>query len=205
MKLEAITVGPLQTNCYIIIAENRESLVIDPGFEAKKIINICKDTKLKYILLTHGHFDHISAVDDLRKAFCCKVVLHAYDKEIYKNAALAAELFSISINEQRLPDILIHGEEAEIEFQLPVKVIHTPGHSSGSVSFIIDNNLFSGDTLFCGSIGRTDLTGSNWKDMQASLRKLTGLSDNLKIYPGHGPSTILGQEKAANPFLQDLI
>ncbi|MBN1522700.1 MAG: MBL fold metallo-hydrolase [Candidatus Aureabacteria bacterium] len=203
-EIITIPVGPLQTNCYVILTSGGESVVIDPGFEAEKILKACGKTEMTHILLTHGHFDHVGAVDDLRQKAGCKVVLHEKELLLYKKACSIAAVFGLEGKELSPPDILIKEEEMPVSLPFEVKVFHTPGHSKGGVSFLIGDILFSGDTLFAGSIGRTDLPEGSWQDMQKSLHKLMSLDDSLLVYPGHGPATNLEIEKRTNPFLLEL-
>lgn len=187
MILKKLVVGSLWTNCYILASQvGGEAAVIDPGDEAETIIDaLNKDNlKLKYIINTHGHFDHIGANDDLKKATGAKVALHP--------------------KEGSHPDVFLEeGQLLELE-DIKIKVMETPGHSGGGISLLVGNRIFSGDLLFNGSVGRTDLPGGSVDALRNSLRKLLRLPDNIIIYPGHGPQTTLKKEKESNPYFEGL-
>ena len=204
-KIQTVTVGPIDTNCYIIFGLDVGTIVIDPGFEAEKILGVCKDTPVTHILLTHGHYDHVSAVDDIRKKTGAKVILHKRDEALYSNAHNMALLFGLQAEVLDSPDILMDDEKLPSSLEHDFQVIYLPGHSSGSVAYLAGKHLFCGDTLFAGSIGRTDLPGGDPYDMEGSLRKLIAFEDDLQVYPGHGSSSTLKKEKESNPFLLELI
>lgn len=207
MIIEKLVVGPLATNCYILGDEKSgEAIVIDPGAEPEKIIKALDKNKLKarVILNTHGHFDHTGANDILAKATGASIHIHQDDLEAEKNpeqnlAFWLGETVSASALRQPLND----GQSVNIgRFQ--GKVIHTPGHTKGSICLLSDGVLFSGDLLFAGSVGRTDLPGGSYQSLLQSLRKIAALPDDLKVYPGHGEPTTLGEEKKLNPYLREL-
>lgn len=178
MLIKTIKVGSLQTNCYILSDEaTREAVVIDPGDEAKLILPALQGLKVKAIVLTHGHPDHFGAVAEVKKATGAPLLMNWDDGWFLK------------------PDgQLNEGQEIAIGKTL-IKVIATPGHSLGSVCLLVDDQLFSGDTLFADTYGRTDLPGGSEKAMQKSLRKLAALPIATPVYPGHGEATTIGQEK----------
>ncbi len=180
MEIYQIEVGPMKNLCYIVSSKG-ESVIIDPGFDAEKIIGVVKSNnlKVKYVLLTHGHFDHIRAIPEIKKEFDVDILCNP-------NENLKIPYKSIYDNK-------------EIEFgDEKIKVIETPGHSRGSVCFLIRDNLFSGDTLFYHSFGRTDLPEGNENEMLNSLKKLFELPKKIKVYPGHdygAETTTIGEEK----------
>ncbi len=178
MQIKIVKVGSLQTNCYIIIDEkSREAVVIDPGDESHKIIPEIKGLKIRCIILTHAHPDHFGAVDEIKKITGAPLLMNPEDNWFFK------------------PDKEIK-EGDEIKFGgLTLKVLHTPGHSKGSVCLYIDGHLFSGDTLFSEGCGRTDLPGGSMADMRKSLKRLSTLPDDTKVYPGHDESTTISREK----------
>ena len=199
MEIKTFTSGPFQVNSYLIKLEN-EAIVIDP-FQSKDIL---KETKnIKYIILTHGHIDHILAVNEIKEKTNAKIAIHKEDLKLLNNEN---ENMSISFNvklKQIIPDILLEDNQVLELKNKKLKIIHTPGHTQGSISILTENNLFSGDTLFKDSIGRTDLpTGNLDQEINSIKTKLLPLSDNTIVYPGHGEITTLKKEKESNPFLK---
>ncbi len=192
-----IPVGEIQTVCYLITNDKDECVVIDPGAEPDKIKKRIEDYKLKpqIILLTHGHYDHIEAINPLRKGYKIKALVHPADQELINDTYWARYLqrpFAEVASDGTFDD-----EQVIKAAGFEIKVIHTPGHSPGSSSFLLEDCLFSGDTLFAqGGVGRTDLWRSSFEDIRDSINnKLFVLPDHLKVYPGHGNSTTLGREK----------
>lgn len=208
LKITTYPLGPIQTNCYIIQNEDDECLIIDPGEEGARIISIVKQARLTpvAILLTHGHFDHIGAVDAVRDAFRIPVYIHEIEKDTLTDPALngSTRYPGLPLVKNEAADELIT-EEGMMEvgpFQFEVR--HTPGHSPGSVSFVFEKSGFVvvGDTLFQRSVGRTDLPGGDTALLLASIHdKLLTLDDDIIIYPGHGPATTPAHEMDLNPFL----
>lgn len=206
MEITRLVVGMVETNCYIAYnKENKEAVLVDPGAGAEKIVSGCKDLNVvvKAILLTHGHFDHVMAVDDLKKIW--DVPVYAYEKEA---AVLADEALNLSnqfrSNSVRLTAdrLLKDGETFEL-IGHTFKVIATPGHTCGSCCYYIESEqvLFSGDTLFKGSYGRVDFPTSSTRDMIHSVAEvLFDLPDAVKVYPGHMGDTTIGEEKQYNPL-----
>lgn len=192
MNITTLPLGLYQTNCYILTHGDR-CLVIDPGDEAEKVLTFLQRQGLilEAILLTHGHFDHVGAVKTLAAETDCRVFLCQQELSL-PGAMTAGPLF--------YTDFYKEGDRltlAGLEFE----VLHTPGHTPGSVCLRFGEHLFSGDTLFAGSCGRTDFPGSSPADMIRSLSRLAQLEEHLKVYPGHGGSTTIGEEKRYNPFL----
>lgn len=192
MKITTIPLGLYQTNCYII-AQGDRCLVIDPGEEADKVLGFLEKQglTLEAILLTHGHFDHVGAVKTLAAETDCRVYL-CQEELALPGAMTAGPLF--------YTDFYKEGDRLTLA-GLSFEVLHTPGHTPGSVCLRFDEHLFSGDTLFAGSCGRTDFPGSSPRDMVCSLSRLAKLEDHLRVYPGHGSSTTIGEEKRYNPYL----
>ncbi|MFB1080676.1 MBL fold metallo-hydrolase [Jeotgalibacillus sp. JSM ZJ347] len=209
MEWYQLPLGPMQTNAYILYNDQKECLIIDPGEEAEKIKRFVKQKELKplCILLTHAHFDHIGAVEKIRHEYEIGVYMHIQEK-----SWLAAPEKNGSGLFQGIEPIIaspaenIWEREAEVTIgQFTFQLLHTPGHSPGSVSFYFEEEslLISGDVLFYGSIGRTDLPGGDMKELMGSIKnKLLILDDQTYVLPGHGPTTTIGAEKKANPFLQ---
>lgn len=206
LQVEPLIVGPLFSNCYIIY-DDAEKLgaVIDPGDDAEIILTKVKDLdiKIKYILATHGHFDHIGAVAELKTALDADFLAHQDDFFFIEDGKNAAFRWGVDIQQPPKPDRFIEdGDKIEIG-KFEFKVIHTPGHSPGGVCFLYDRMLFGGDTLFQGSIGRTDFRKGSFEDLKNSIRKrLYSLPDDTIVYTGHGPITTIGDEKKYNAFVR---
>lgn len=194
-------------NCYIVRAENGDALVIDPGsFDGrlKKALSEEGITELKYILLTHGHFDHIMGAEKLRKSFGGEICVHEYDapclRDPEQSRALLFGLLSPSFEHDialRDKDILPFGDTV-------IETVHTPGHTVGSVCYKVDDCLFTGDTLFHLCVGRTDFPGGSEREILSSMKKLKGIEGDYKVYPGHEESTTLSYEKAHNPYMRGI-
>lgn len=193
-----VEVGLYATNCYIL-KDNKKIIIIDPGKKAEKISSyIYNDETVEAIILTHGHFDHIGAVDDLVKTYNCDVYINEKDKELLNHRLneMAGYSSKVSSDVKNLKEgkVTING--------FLLNIIYTPGHTEGSVLIQYKNHLFTGDTLFKQSIGRTDLFGSNNSKMIQSIKLIKTLDSSLIVYPGHGETTILSEELKFNPFLQ---
>ena len=185
--------NPLQNNNYVIIdEESREAVLIDCSEPADDIMDYIKEqgAELKYILLTHAHFDHILGVNYFREKYAIPVFLHKDDSALLEQLSqYVAGAESVSVDK-------LFDDDAEFSIgNEKIKVIHTPGHTEGGVCYLIDNMLFSGDTLFYGTYGRVDLPFGDEKKMFESLKKLFVLSDDIVVYPGHGRDTTIGAEK----------
>ena len=192
MKITTLPLGMLQTNCYIVEQGDR-CLVIDPGDEAGKVLAFLekRSLTLEAILLTHGHFDHVGAVKSLAADTDCRVFL--CDRELSLPGAMTNGPLYYTDTYGEGDTLTLAG--------MTFAVLHTPGHTPGSVCLLFGDTLFSGDTLFAGSCGRTDFPGSNPADMRRSLTRLAGLDDQITILPGHGESSTIAQEKRYNPYL----
>ena len=206
LKVERIVVGPLYTNCYIVSNHN-EAIIIDPGGEAEKISRIIdsKGLKVTAIIATHGHFDHILAVEDLRKRYRAPFAINKKDLWLVRIAHRVAGGYGIMGEEISDPDAdLAEGSVVRIGDE-ELRVIETPGHTPGSVCLVGEDLVFTGDTLFRGSVGRTDFPGGSWADLMESLKKIATLNEDLIVYPGHGPPSTIGDEKRSNPFLKMIL
>lgn len=204
--VERVVVGPLDTNSYLVFdSESREGIIIDAGGDPSKILSVISknDVKVIGIYATHGHFDHVLGVGDLKRELNCNFYMHEGDREVLAQAPLDARHFlGLSIPSPPPPDKLINEGDVIHVGNVELKILHTPGHTPGSICFVADGLVFTGDTLFAGSIGRTDLVGGNLKQLVSSIQgKLFTLPDDYVIYPGHGPSTVLHVEKLMNPFV----
>jgi glyoxylase-like metal-dependent hydrolase (beta-lactamase superfamily II) len=206
LQVEPLVVGPLFSNCYIIWdKDNKEGVIIDPGDDADNILETINElgVKIKYILATHGHFDHVGAVASLRRKLKIEFLAHEDDYFFIEDGENAAQRWGIDIEQPPKPDRFIKdGDMIKIgDFEL--EVLHTPGHSPGGVSFLYDKMVFAGDTLFQNSIGRTDFRKGSFKDLSNSIKtRLYTLPDDTIVYTGHGPVTTIGDEKKFNSFVR---
>ena len=195
LNMKTLPLGAYQTNCYIVWGENSQTcVVIDPGYEAETVLLEAKrlGKTVEAILLTHGHFDHVGAVKDLVAEAGCKVYLCEEDLSMPPQLT-AGPLYYTDL----------YGEGDTIALAgLSFKVLHTPGHTPGSVCLQCEDTIFSGDTLFWGSCGRTDLPGGSWATIQKSLKRLAALPGDFKVCPGHGDSTRLDFERKFNPYMR---
>jgi len=200
MRVETLVVGQLQTNCYIVWDEkDQEAVIIDPADDADYIIRKIQDLQLKpkYILATHGHFDHVLAIPELKLAFNIPFLMHQKDLFLLKRSAETAHFFTGVRGDPPLSPDKFLKESDEIKFgQEKLKVITTPGHSPGGVSFLSRGIVFSGDTLFNNGLGRTDFSYASEEEIRNSIKaKLFKLPDKTIVYPGHGEATTIGKEK----------
>ena len=192
VQVITLPLGAYQTNCYIVSGEGSDScIVIDPGYESGEILRQAQGKKIAAILLTHGHFDHVGGVGALAAETDCPVYICAEDLSMPPQMTNGPIFYT---NTYKEGDILnLAG--------LSLKILHTPGHTPGSVCIQAEDVLFTGDTLFQASCGRTDLPGGDWATILRSLRRLKALEGDHTVYPGHGPSTTLGDERKFNPYL----
>ncbi|MDY0362764.1 MAG: MBL fold metallo-hydrolase [Desulforegulaceae bacterium] len=208
MILKVLPVGPIMANCFVLGCEKtREAAVIDPGDEDERILMALADEKLtlKYIINTHGHFDHVAANKAMKDATGAKILIHEEDAPMLSHLSSMAVSFGLSAENSPAPDKFISDGDIIKFGEISLKVIHTPGHSRGGVSLYCEKEkiLFAGDTLFAGSIGRTDLPGGDYGTLIKNVKqKLFPLGDDVRVFPGHGPETTIGTEKKYNPFFQ---
>lgn len=207
MKWEQIPLGPLQTNCYLLINDLSECLIVDPGEEGEKLISIIKNKGLTpvAILLTHAHFDHIGAVDTVKKELNLPVYIHEKEKDWLSNPALNGSQFFMMGEIKASPAEQLLNKEGKLSIgPFIIDVLETPGHSPGSLSYYFADGGFvvAGDTLFQSSIGRTDLPFGDHDTLMKSIHhKLLVLPEETIVLPGHGPVTTIGAEMDSNPFL----
>ncbi len=204
MNIETIIVGPIEVNCYIVSCpKTAVAAVIDPGENADDILQYLQSNTLdlKTILLTHGHFDHIGAVVPLKQATNATVAMHKADQPLVDIAQQQSAAFGLQpVQPFKADHYVDDGDSLEVG-TLQAQVIHTPGHSPGGISFLFKNDLFAGDTLFYGGVGRTDLPGGSMSTLVNSIKsKLFTLPESVTVYSGHGPTTTIGREKKYNPF-----
>jgi glyoxylase-like metal-dependent hydrolase (beta-lactamase superfamily II) len=211
MIVQMFTVGGLFTNAYVASCEHtKEAIIIDPGFddclEAEKIFKLIDENALtlKFIVNTHGHPDHTCGNGIVKEKFHVPILIHEYDAHMLgKLGEKIAQFFGLDASSPPA-DVLLHDEDLVKLGKVTLKVMHTPGHSRGSILLLGEKEVFTGDTLFSGSIGRTDFPESSEQDMRFSLKKLSILPDNFVAFPGHGPKTTIEEEKRTNPFLQSV-
>ena len=207
MKIKSIIVGPIQSNCYIAYDEkSSDALVIDPGEEAGKIMREIDQNHLKvhYIVCTHGHFDHIGAVAEVKKKTGAKVAINKKDIEIYRHAGVLAASWGFHIDQPPDPDLLVEDGDEIVAGSLRFRVMITPGHSPGGICLYGIGVIFTGDTIFAGSVGRTDLYGGDMGELKKSFARLISLPSDTVILPGHGSSSTIREEKATNFFIHEV-
>lgn len=199
-------VGPLACNCYIVgDPATQEAIVIDPGGDAATIAESLRKRALRVtaIVATHAHFDHLVAAEALRELTGAPFFMHAADKPLLDWYEESARMF-LGVEIGRPPDVDSSADEGDalVAGEVRLDVLHTPGHSPGSISLAAPGVVFSGDALFAGSIGRSDLPGGDGRVLVATIKeKLLGLEDEVRVYPGHGPATTVGDERRSNPFV----
>lgn len=207
LNVETFSLGPLQTNAYLLTHPERASgIVIDPGADPQVLIDRIADLDIEAILLTHAHFDHIAGVDVIRRNKQCPVYVHSLEAEWLLDPDLNGSRrwpdVSPPISTHPAEHLLEDGQTLEL-LDCSFQVMHTPGHSPGSVSFLHGHRLFSGDVLFQLSVGRTDLPGGNPQHLLGSIQQtLFPLGDGVEVFPGHGPATSIGFEKRHNPYVR---
>ena len=205
MAIHMLQLGPMQANCYILECEETKSAaVIDPGDEAGRIISTIKKRELNLDLIvnTHGHIDHIAANGGLKEEFGAPLCIHSADADMLVNPQRNLSFFiGVPTSSPPADRLLEDGDVLKVG-ELSLKVMHTPGHSPGSVCLLGDSFIFTGDLLFAGGIGRYDFPGSSYEKLEKSLEEVIALDGGLVAYPGHGPETTIGHERQTNPFLQ---
>jgi hydroxyacylglutathione hydrolase len=203
--IEELVVGPLMANCFIFGCEKtREAVVIDPGGDADRILMTLAKMKLKvkYIINTHGHFDHVSGNGQMKEATNVDILIHPLDAPMLGMLSSNAAIFGISVDNSPSCDRTIEEGDVVSFGKLSLEVIHTPGHTPGGISLYADGIVFVGDTLFAGSIGRTDFPGGDFDTLISSIqKKLFVLDDTVRVFSGHGPETTIGRERRHNPFV----
>jgi hydroxyacylglutathione hydrolase len=207
-SIDSLTVGPFQTNIYLLSClESSQAAIIDAGGDADGLMNCVakRGVDVTQILQTHAHIDHIGAISEIKKRTGAPIYLHPADLPLYLAAPQQGAFFGIPIGDDLPPIDHELGEPGRVKVgELEARLLHLPGHSPGGVAFYFESigALFSGDVLFAGSIGRTDLPGSDIGEMRLSLERLKELDGDVRVLPGHGPETTIGEELRTNPFLR---
>lgn len=205
MLIKTLTVGPIQANCYILGCEKTLSaVVIDPGDEADRILHTLAESNLtaRFIVNTHGHFDHVGANKRLKEVTGAPILIHSLDAPMLSQLSSSAAAWGLAADNSPGPDRELNDGDEVTLGHTALKVIHTPGHTPGGISLYAGDFVFVGDTLFAGSIGRTDFPGGSFQTLKESIQhKLFALGDEVKVYAGHGPITTIGEEKRTNPFV----
>lgn len=205
MIIKELVVGPLMANCFICgCSKTKEAVVIDPGGDADTILLSLADSKLKvkYIINTHGHFDHVSANGKMKAATGADILIHPLDAPMLEKLSSSAAFFGVSVENSPPCDQTLEEDDTVSFGDITLKVIHTPGHTPGGISLYTNGIVFVGDTLFAGSIGRTDFPGGDFNTLISSIKtKLFNMEDDMRVFSGHGPETSIGVEKRHNPFV----
>jgi glyoxylase-like metal-dependent hydrolase (beta-lactamase superfamily II) len=205
MVIKRLVVGLLQVNCFIVFDENtKEAVIIDPGGGSREILKFLEKNSLqtKYIINTHGHLDHTFENKKIKEVTNCKILIHKLDADMLTSPSKNFSLMMGIIFKSPPADRLLEEGDIIKVGNFTLKVLHTPGHTPGGISLVCDKVVFVGDTLFAGSVGRTDLPGGSMEELIKGIReKLLVLPDETIVYPGHGPSTTIGKEKNTNPFI----
>ena len=216
MILQSAAVGPFFKNGYVVGCERtRQAVFIDPGDEVDQLLDYIRTEGLTvaHILLTHAHVDHVSGVAEARRTLGAPIYLHKDDLFLYDNAVRTGMMFGLTVEQPPPVDVFYEGEGPISFGDYAVRVIHTPGHCPGGVCLALQKNgdagaphLFVGDTLFAGSIGRTDLPGGNYETLLTSITgTLLKFPDESIVYSGHGPETTIGRERTTNPFVLEYL
>lgn len=207
MHIELLVTGALQENCYIVMDEaTHDAIIVDPGDDAPAIIAAVArlGAKPSAIVNTHCHFDHVGAVEAIRREYAIPFYIHPNDEQMLAGASASAQRFGMTLEQPRLDRFIREGETVTVG-NATLAVRYTPGHCPGHIVLVGDAFVLAGDVLFAGGVGRTDFPGTSWNELAHSIKtQLLILPDAMVVLPGHGPSTTIGRERRTNPFLQDL-
>ncbi|NOZ26371.1 MAG: MBL fold metallo-hydrolase [Nitrospirae bacterium] len=207
LEIRDLVVGPLEVNCYILHdSESKEAIVVDPGDEPERILDLLKPDGLEvtHIVCTHTHFDHVGAIPELKEATKARIVIHEKESEIYEAARDMAAFWGYDVDPLPPPDVFVsEGDEIKTG-NLMFRIMHTPGHSPGGICLYGNGVVVTGDTLFAGSVGRTDFPGGDPDLLKESFRRLIALPEETVVLPGHGPRSTIGREKRENFFRSEV-
>lgn len=207
MIIKKLVVGSLENNCYIIADEKtNECFITDPGDEPDRILDLIHKNNLtiKYIICTHAHFDHVAAIPEIKEETKARIVLHSDDLNMYRSTKDQAAAWGYEIDPLPEPDIFVsEGDILEVG-GLKFEVLHTPGHTQGGICLYGEGIVITGDTLFAGSVGRTDLQGGDISKLRKSFKRLMSLPDEIKVLAGHGPESTIKKEKIDNFFSHEI-
>ena len=205
-SVDTLVVGPIEENCYVLKdEETNEGVIIDAGDNGQEILAYVRDNgiDIKLLVNTHGHWDHIGAVDVLRDALGVQLAIHREDATMLTASEEEMAVYSVFVGKKKPAEILLEDGDVINFGKSSLKVIHTPGHTKGGICLYGGGCLFSGDTLFASSVGRTDLPGGDYHEILHSVNvALAQVADETKVYPGHGPASRMGRERRCNPYLQ---
>lgn len=202
-QIKSITLGELGNNCYLITDQaSGLSALVDCTDDSKEMRDFIGSAKLEYILLTHGHFDHIGGVAAISRDYGAKVVISAQDASMLSSGKASLSAFFGIKQDKITPDLTVSEGSSLMLGETQIKVLATPGHTKGGVCYLLKDSIFTGDTLFFCSCGRTDFPGGSSKEIMHSLKRLATLEDSLKVYPGHDRTSTIAFEKANNPFMR---
>lgn len=205
-SVDTLVVGPIEENCYVLKDEETgEGIIIDAGDNGQEILAYVRDNgiDIKLLVNTHGHWDHIGAVDVLRDALGVQLAIHREDATMLTASEEEMAVYSVFVGKKKPAEILLEDGDVINFGKSSLKVIHTPGHTKGGICLYGGGCLFSGDTLFASSVGRTDLPGGDYHEILHSVNvALAQVADETKVYPGHGPASRMGRERRCNPYLQ---
>ncbi len=203
INVKSVLLGEIANNCYLITdAETNKSALVDCTEASAKMLDFIGNADLEYILLTHGHFDHIGGVKEIKEKFGAKVVISSQDEPMLSSGKLSLAAFCGGVQNNTSADILVEDGDVIELGKTSIKVMATPGHTKGGVCYIADDCIFTGDTLFFCSCGRTDFPGGSFDEIKQSLNKLARLKGNYKLYPGHDRVSTLDFERENNPYIR---
>jgi hydroxyacylglutathione hydrolase len=206
MIITTLPLGQLEANCYVVIdEETNKAMIIDPGDEPERIKEAIEGADVQYIVLTHAHFDHAGAVAELKESTGAAIIIHEAEVDTYNSISKQGTMWGFQVPDLPKPDILIKEADELAIGSLLFSIIHTPGHSPGGICIFGEGSLFTGDTLFAGSVGRTDFPGGSHAELKQSFRRLMSLPDDTPVFSGHGPATSIGHEKVNNMFATEFL